>query len=249
VPLIITENPIKSLQTKIRRGSPLDISTLSKLGISSALAHYYLTSGWLQRLGRGVFALSNDTLELNASVKFLADRIPGLHVGGKTALAWRGILHNLSQRESLWLFGDLSTSLPRWFTGRFAVTYLKRKLFSSRLPHHFGLSPLPETPDGPMVSEPERALLEMLSEVGLRVSVEEARNIMEGLGSARPETLQVLLKHCTRIKVVRLCVSWAKELNLPWAVAAGEAIPTKLKRNRSRWTSKLKDGTTLILKP
>jgi hypothetical protein len=117
------------------------------------------------------------------------------------------------------------------------------------LPHHFGLSSLPETPDGPLVFEPERALLEMLGEVGLRVSVEEGRNIMEGLGSPRPETLQVLLKHCTRIKVVRLCVSWAKELNLPWSDMAAEAISTKIKRNRSRWTSKLKDGTTLILKP
>jgi hypothetical protein len=249
VPLTITKNPIKSLQTRVPRGCPLDISTLSQLGISSALAHYYLTSGWLQRLGRGVFALPNDTLEVNACVKFLAGRIPGLHVGGKTALAWRGILHNLSERESIWLFGDLSTTLPRWFTDRFAVTYLKRKLFSTRLPHDFGLSPLPETPDGPLVSEPERALLELLSEVGLRVSVEEARNIMEGLGSPRPETLQVLLKHCNRIKVVRLCVSWAKELNLPWAHAAAEAIPTRVRRNRSRWTSRLKDGTTLILKP
>jgi transcriptional regulator with AbiEi antitoxin domain of type IV toxin-antitoxin system len=249
VPLTIPKNPIKSLQTQIRRGSPVDISTLSKLGISSALAHYYLTSGWLQRLGRGVFALPNDTLELNACVKFLADRIPGLHVGGKTALAWRGILHNLLQRESIWLFGDLSTNLPRWFRDRFAATYLKRELFSTKLPHQFGLSPLPETPDGPLVSEPERALLEMLSEAGLGVTVEEARNVMEGLASPRPETLQVLLKHCTRIKVVRLCVGWAKELNLPWADVADEAMPTRVKRNRSRWTSRLKDGTTLILKP
>ena len=249
MPLTTPTNPIQSLQTQVPRGSPLDISTLSRLGISSALAHYYLTSGWLQRLGRGVFALPNDTLDRNACIKFLADRIPGLHVGGKTALAWRGVLHNLSQRESIWLLGDVSTSLPRWFTDRFAVTYLKRKLFSNKLPHYFGLRSLPETPDGPLVSEPERALLEMLSEVGLRVSVEEARNIMEGLGSPRPETLQVLLKHCTRVKVVRLCVSWAKELNLPWADAARKGMPTRVKRNRSRWTSRLKDGTTLILKP
>lgn len=249
MPLTISENRIKSLQTQVPRGSPLDISTLSKLGVSSALAHYYLTSGWLKRLGRGVFSLPNDTLELNACLKFLAHRIPGLHVAGKTALAWRGVRHNLSQRESIWLFGDVSTSLPRWFTDRFSATYLKRRLFSAKLPHHLGLSPLPETPDGPLVSEPERALLEMLVEVGLRVSIEEARNIMEGLGSPRSEKLQVLLNHCTRIKVVRLCVSWAKELNLPWADAAGEAMPARVKRNRSRWTSRLKDGTTLILKP
>ena len=136
--------------------------------------------------------------------------MPGLHVGGKTALAWRGVRHTLSQQESIWLFGDVSTSLPQRFRNRFAVTYLKRKLFSAKLPPHFALNPLPETPVGPLVSEPERALLELLGEVGLRVRVEEAQNIMERLGSPRPETLQVLLKHCTRIKIVRLCVSWAK---------------------------------------
>jgi hypothetical protein len=249
VPLTISKNRIKSLQTRFPRGSPLDVSTLAALGISSALAHYYLTSGWLERLGRGVFALPNDTLELNACVKFLARRIPGLHVGGKTALAWRGIRHNLSQRESIWLFGDVSARLPRWFKERFTAFYLKRRLFSAKLPHHFGLISLPETPDGPLVSEPERALLEMLGEVGLRVGVEEARNIMEGVGSLRAETLAVLLKHCTRVKVVRLCITWAKELDIPWAAEIRKAAPARVKRSHSRWTSRLKDGTTLILKP
>jgi len=31
------------------------------LGVSSALAHHYLKSGWLVRLGRGVFMFPNDT--------------------------------------------------------------------------------------------------------------------------------------------------------------------------------------------
>ena len=85
--IAIDKNRIKRLQTQITRGAPVDLSTLSGLGISSALAHYYLSSGWLERLGRGVFALPNDTLELGHSIKFLAKGIPGLYVGAKTALA------------------------------------------------------------------------------------------------------------------------------------------------------------------
>jgi hypothetical protein len=54
------------------------------------------------------------------------------------------------------------------------------------LPKNFGLQPLPETPDGVLVSVPERALLEMLSEVGVHQGIEEARNIMEGARSLRP---------------------------------------------------------------
>jgi hypothetical protein len=223
---------------------------LSRLGISSALAHYYLRSGWLERLGRGAFALPNDTLELGHSIKFLAKRVPGLHVGAKTALAWRGVRHNLSfsSAEPVWLFGDASPRLPPWFTNRFTVNYTRRNLFSRRLPPGYGLGPLPETPDGPLVSEPERALLEMLGEVGLRQGVEEARNIMEGLESLRRENLETLLKHCTRVKVVRLCVSWADELKLPWAENARRAAPAKARASSSRWTLRLKDGTTLSLK-
>ena len=83
-----------------------------------------------------------------------------------------------------------------------------------------GLQPLPEAPDGVLVSVPERALLEMLSEVGVHQGIEEARNIMEGARSLRPEVLASLVKNCRRVKVVRLCASWAEELNLSWAAAA-----------------------------
>ena len=88
---------------------------------------------------------------------------------------------------------------------------------------------------------PERALLEMLSEVGLHQGIEEARNIMEVARSLRPELLTTLLKNCRRVKVVRLCVSWAEELNLPWATAAKKAAGKPL--GRARWTNRLKNGT------
>jgi hypothetical protein len=219
---------------------------LAKLGISPALAHHYLTTGWLVRLGRGVFMFPNDSLQRDPCLNFLAQRIAGLHVGGKTALAWRGVRHNLATKEPLWLWGDSPTKLPLWFTGRFPARYTARNSFTAKLPCGFGLQPLPENSGGPLVSVPERALLEMLGEVGIRQGVEEARNIMEGIQSVRLEELEPLLKHCRRVKVIRLCVLWAEELNLPWATAARKAAGKKL--GRSRWTSRLKDGTTLILK-
>src|SRR5208282_3701705 len=106
----------------------------------------------------------NDTLRREDSLKFLSRHIEGFHVGGKTALAWRGIRHNLPAREPISLWGDGKFALPPWFTGRFLARYTARELFSPKLPRNFGLHPLPETPDGVLVSEPERALLEMLSE-------------------------------------------------------------------------------------
>ena len=133
-----------------------------------------------------------------------------------------------------------------WFQKLFPARYTARNPFST-LPKNFGLQPLPETPGGILVSVPERALLEMLSEVGVHQGIEEARNIMEGARSLRPEVLATLLENCRRVKVARLCVRWAEELNLPWAADAEKAVGNRL--GQSRWTARLKDGTTLVLNP
>lgn len=239
------KNPIKELQTTLPRGVPFDTQTAKSKGVSSALTWHYLKSGWLTRLERGTFMFPNDELQRNPSLKFLAKRIPGLHVGGKTALAWRGVRHNLSPRERLVLWGDVRRRFPGWFTNRFPCHYMSKRLFSEKMPVGFGLQPLPEEPDGPLVSVPERALLEMLSEVGVGQGVEEARNIMEGVRSLRPDVLAKLLKNCLRVKVTRLCVQWAEELNLEWAAAARNSGKT----GKGRWSARLKDGTTLTLKP
>lgn len=198
------------------------------------------------RLGRGVFAFPNDTLLREDCLKFLSHRVEGFHVGGKTALAWRGIRHNVPAREVLCLWGDVTSGLPAWFRKRFPCQYTVRNPFSSTLEKGFGLQPLPEMPGGVSVSVPERALLEMLSEVGVHEGIEEARNIMEGARSLRPEVLAKLLKNCRRVKVARLCVNWSQEMNMPWADAARQAARGRL--GRGRWTGRLKDGMILVLK-
>jgi len=189
----------------------------------------------------------HDELEVAASLKMLAHSFTGLHVGGKTALAWRGIRHNVGPSEKLSLWGDKSRPLPTWFNERFPARYVARKLFDLKLAANFGLQSLPETPDGVLVSVPERALLEMLSEVGTsRQGVEEARNIMEGLRSPRLDVLGTLLQHCPRVKVVRLCVQWAEELGLEWAKEVRRLAGS---RGRGRWMTRLPNGRTLTLKP
>ncbi len=237
---------IKNLQTSFPRGEPFDYRQLAELGVTSALAHHYLKSGWLVRLGRGVFAFPNDVLRHEACLKFLAHRMAGLHVGGKTALAWRGIRHNVPAREVLCLWGDQKSGLPKWFAKGFPSRYTVRNPFASKLEKGFGIQPLPEAPDGAPVSVPERALLEMLSEVGVHEGIEEARNIMENARSLRPDVLAILLKNCRRVKVVRLCVNWAQEMNMPWAAAARRAASGRM--GHGRWTGRLRDGTLLVLK-
>lgn len=238
---------LQRLENDLPRGAPLDSEVLHRSGISAALAWRYVSSGWLKKLGRGLFMFPKDRFDRDACLKFLETKIPGLHVAGKTALAWRGVQHNLPHQETLHLLGDESATLPDWFTEHFPAKYAARRLFDSSLPANFGLKPLPHAPDGPLVSVRERALLEMLSEVGLSQGVEEARNIMEGLYTVREEVLEKLLHSCVRIKVVRLCVQWAEELGLPWAAAARKAATGKL--GHRPWSSRMRNGKTLTLRP
>jgi hypothetical protein len=147
----------------------------------------------------------------------------------------------------LTLLGDVPANLPEWFTSRFPASYASRHLFGEELPKNYGLEPLPQNPDGPLVSVRERALLEMLSEVGLSHGVEESRNIMEGLFTVDESVLETLLRACVRGKVVRLCAQWSEELELGWAPVARHALDAM--PHRGRWLARMKGGGTLVLKP
>lgn len=242
-----SRNQIKELQMAVPRGTPLDSQKLASFGVSRALAHEYVKSGWLEKLGRGVFMFAGDQLARDASLKFIETKIPGLHVAAKSALALHGFRQNVAFQETAILWGNRRAILPEWLQERFPARYSNSPLFEDDLPSGFGLALLPESPDGPLVSVPERALLEMLSEIDVHQEREEARAIMEGIRQLRSRQLKVLLAHCRMVKAVRLCVSWATELQLPWAEQAREAAAETM--GTSRWVARFKNGRTLILKP
>lgn len=226
---------------------PISIRVLSDLGVSSALASEYVKAGWLERLGRGVFMFPNDELQRDACLKFLSEQISSMHVGGKTALSWRGFGHNLPSSETISIWGNEKARLPAWFTDRFPARYTTKSLFCKSFDNNTALNPLPETPDGPLVSEPERALLELLSDIGVNETLTESRNILENVRNVRKSVLTDLLKQTSRIKVLRLAVICSEKLNLPWSAIAREACGDRL--GKGTWTAKLKDGTTLNLRP
>lgn len=243
----MTASLIKTLQTSERRGAPIDFMTLRRHGISAALAHDYVKSGWLERLGRGVFMFAGDELDRDATLWFLESKVPDLHVAAKTALARHGYQQNVAHEERLILWGSRKGSLPDWFHERFPARYSTARLFDDDLPPDLGVSPLADAPDGPRVSSPERALLEMLSEVGVHQEMAEALAIMESVRQLRSRQLGMLLAGCRMVKAIRLCVTWSEQLGMPWAEAAREAAASRM--GTGRWIKRLRDGTTLVLKP
>ena len=202
------------------------------------------------RLAHGVYAFPSDELEVQATVRFLQTRVPGLHVAGKSALALQGVRHNLGTRESWLLWGDARFTLPDWFTARFPARYVSARLFDwpdDTLPRKTLATP-PGMADGLQVSVPERAALELLYEVGTHQSLEEARHLFENLRHPRKELLAHLLQCCTSVKTVRLFLSWARDTNLlnVDTLQSNYTLPTG---SNQRWMTRLKDGTLLSLPP
>jgi hypothetical protein len=236
---------LNSLYVKLRPGTPVTSEELASLGVSADLAVHYVRAGWLTRLARGVFARPDTPLELHSSLRLLERRLKGLHVGGKSALDWHGVRHNVLQQPNLQLYGWVSSSLPAWFTERFQSSYHRRHLFDEKPDALLRVSRFQRRPDGPLLSEPERAVLELLSDVGVRQPLQEARDLLEATPSLRAAVLQELLARCKQVKTVRLCLTLGRELDLPWV--------TKLDPNRlptgsdQRWVGRSKEGL-LVLK-
>jgi hypothetical protein len=236
----------KELLASVPRGEPLSTAALAEHGVSAFRASKLARSGWLVHLGRGAYMLSGDTLTRDGSLAFLSDQIPGLHVGSKTALAWRGVQQNIAFREVLGLWGDKAKRLPDWFTKRFQAHYQATSLFDDKLPANRGLQPLPAGDSRVLVSVPERAMLELFSDIGKQQSLVEARELMESLSGVREKVLDELLRHTTRIKVVRVAAAFAEEMKLPWAPVA--ARHAERVGGGKRWVAVGRTGERLDLR-
>lgn len=216
------------------------------MGISADLAVHYARSGWLKRLGRGVYCRPGEALSLHPSLVVLQQQITGCHVGGKTALEWYGIRQYVLQQSVLHLYGWVTARLPNWFVQHFPSEYHRKRLFNEEPDQMPGAGRFENRDTAPLVSTPERALLELLDEVGVRQPLQEAKEIAEGAYNLRAEVLTDLLKRCTSVKTVRLCLRLGRELSLPWVGKLDEAA---LPKGSSRpWISMSKDGL-LVLKP
>ena len=240
---------IKSLHAAIPHGSPFDLEALAALKISAKQAAQYVKSGWLVRLGQGVYAYPSDTLEAPACIRLLQTKSPGLHIGGKSALDLHGVRHNLAYRPNWILWGEHRFLLPEWFTSRFRARFVHTRLFDWK-PSSLNAETI-STPAGALenlkVSVPERAVLELLSDVGIHQDLEEARNLFDGLRNLRTEVLGQLLACCTSVKTIRLFLTWARETSVVDVDSLLKAHKIKT-GSKSRWITRMKDGTLLTLK-
>lgn len=240
----INRSKLNSLLSGLPSGTPISSEDLAREGISADLAVHYARAGWLRRLARGVYCRPDAPLQRDPSLLLLQRQIPALHVGGKSALDWHGIRHYVSQVPTLQLYGLVSARLPQWFTDAFPSEYHRKRLFSSDTTGMRHTGPFEGRANAPDVSAPERAFLEMLSEVGVRQPLAEARELAESTYGLRASILGELLRQCTNVKTVRLCLHLGHELSLPWAKKLNAAkLPTG---GSSAWVSQTDEGLLVL---
>ncbi|QWF71898.1 type IV toxin-antitoxin system AbiEi family antitoxin domain-containing protein [Methylomonas paludis] len=225
---------------------PLTTAFLSDHGLSPKHASYLAKHGWLLRLGRGAYMLPGDKLSKAACLNYIFSLSSNIHVGGKTALDWHGVRHNLVFKEIIELWSISPLKLPDWLTTEYPCRTQVTQIFDDALPLNYGLSPLHDNTDKVLVSTKERAVLELLSDAGKNASLELVNNLLENTRNLREDKLEVLFFHVNRIKVARLAYQLAEDLDLPWKELAKKHC-LRLGGGK-RWVAKTKTGERLDLR-
>jgi len=187
---------------------------------------------------------------LDPSLRLLAGRIWPHHIGGKTALARHGFLHNVSPKHdamTLLIHAKTTNKVPQWFGRELKSQVSSRLLFDEPDPSK---PPLVNKDNnrhpGIGVSEPERAVPEMSIEEPKTQDLKEDVQLMEGMVSLRAEPQRAALKACVNLETVRRFLCIAKHLDLPVLKSpVAEEFPTG---SKSRYVLPLASGT-LVLKP
>ncbi|MFM0039775.1 type IV toxin-antitoxin system AbiEi family antitoxin domain-containing protein [Paraburkholderia strydomiana] len=199
------------------RSQPLGLRYFAAFEIDAEQVGQLVQQGWLRRLSDDAYLLRGDQPGIDGTIAYLRSHIPDLHVGGRTALEWHRMVHHLSFRERVDLWGDGCVSLPTWAVERLACSYYSHTLFDARMDQNYGLKPLAWRHVQVMVSVPERAILEYVS-VSLELAlIEGVRNLIGSLRNIRLNVLQTLVDHCPRRDVVWGLKFLAEDAGLNWA--------------------------------
>lgn len=153
-----------------------------------------------------------------------------LTIGGQTALELLGLSHYvpLGSRKIVHLYG--TDKLPVWLNHLNLDTEFQWHSEWDLLGNRHSVSgghpdPLKsftrryswkEGKEDLVISSPERALLEVLAGVPRETSVEHADQLLQGMTSLSPRSLQALLEQCHNIKARRLFFWLADRYQHPW---------------------------------
>lgn len=213
----LKKNKLNQLMRHWPTGVPLTSHWLKNNGYYKQLVNLYSKNGWIKSLGKSAYTRLDDPLTWQGAVHALQAQLNlPVHVGGLTALELYGVtqyvtFNDLNPTFYLYNLGEKAPHIPRWFLNKFTHCHLEQKLLFST---DVGLSSKEVAGVQINVSSPERAILEILSLVPNKLSLDHANELMESLDRLRSDVMQQLLEFCLSVKVKRLFLYFAEKCNL-----------------------------------
>ncbi len=207
---------IKNVLKKQPRNTVITILGLQKLGLSREQIRSIVNSGWLHRLGSGAYTLLEDAISLDGALFSLQnDYQLSIHEGGYTALAnHHGVAHNLVSGRKSQLFSVRGEKVPAWFLSHFGKDVARYAV--SIFDPQKGVFSVDAGGITVAVSNPERAILEMLYLTPEFHTLQETYQIMEMLVALRPTEVQQLLESTRSFKIRRLFLYMAEKAGHTW---------------------------------
>ncbi|WP_372927472.1 type IV toxin-antitoxin system AbiEi family antitoxin domain-containing protein [Marinobacter sp.] len=211
-----------------------------------------IRSRTLLPLASGVYALHEKSVRwpgVVASLQRMSEK--PIHVGGLTALDLAGLTHFLSTSSEVRIDMFSESPLPSWINRIQVDAQFERhktlRLWPESVMRNPGFLREYNWQEGrPHItySCPEKALLEVLTDVPKTVSFEHADTLMQGLSQLSPRKVDALLRACRSIKVKRLFLwlaernghAWFKRLKPDeYDLGSGKRVLEQHGRLHSRW--------------
>ncbi|MGF1763626.1 type IV toxin-antitoxin system AbiEi family antitoxin [Aliivibrio kagoshimensis] len=200
---------------------------LTENGVSYSLAKKYAQSGWLKKLGSGVYyrPSARDDIKLGWVDALQATDIQlhlPIHLAGLGSLTHQGLSHYLQLgKEQVWIGVKNKQSLPKWF-----------REFSNQHWFYCGNHKLQMIPEKDLkiitvkgkelkASCPELAAYEVVDAIGKKISFEHTAELFQGLVYLSPRKVQSLLERSRSVQTNRVFLflshyhghQWAQRLN------------------------------------
>lgn len=217
---------------------PEGVITNRKWLLKNNLSHHAIDnlvkSNQLESISKGVYVRNRTKISWQSLVFSLQSIFQtDLVVGGITALEIQGLSHYLSLAENkiVHLYGN--DVIPEWVTNLSLNTNFVRHTTNSLLGKSEEENKIESNKNSRLhsftternwdnesekliISTPERAYLEVLLDVPQKVTFEHADQLMQGLTTLSPKSLQKLLEECKNVKVKRLFFWFAERHNYVW---------------------------------
>jgi hypothetical protein len=203
---------------------------LAEQGLSAHALDNAVKSQTLLPLATGVYSQYSRSVNWEGVVASMqrmeredSEAVPPVIVGGMSALALSGLSQYLSLGSTPLIHLYAQAKLPTWLVRLSLPVKFKRHSTSKLWPQwllkdkafikeHEWEAELPPV----YFSCPEKAMLELLTDLPDAVTFDHANELMQGLVNLSPRRLNSLLKACMSVKVKRLFFWLAKHQSYSW---------------------------------